>query len=252
VTLPCRYVYGIVASGTHDWRLDTGVGDATLETIERDALAALASPLPTGEVRASRRNLYAHLRALECAFAATPIIPLPFGTVFDSVDAVREQLLGARQAELSELLQRIGGLAQFTLTAAYDEERVLREIVTGDERHLKLREQSRGPSEAGYAARLRLGELVAASLELVRDRDADALAVRLASLVEEFEAVDRRLDQVLRAELLVLRSKIDEFEDAVARLADEAAGRILFELVGPLPPTAFIERLRAVEAPAWA
>jgi hypothetical protein len=245
-------VYGIVASGTHDWRLDTGVGDLPIETIEQDALAALATPLPSGDVRASRRNLYAHLRALECAFAATPILPFPFGTVFESVEAVREELLGARQDELVELLRRIEGLVQLTLTASYDEERVLREIITGDVGLLALRDRSRGRSEAAYAARLRLGEAVAGSLELARDRDADALFGRLASVVEDAVALDRRLDQVLRADVLVARSKLGRFESAVAELAEEAAGRILFELVGPLPPTAFIERLRVAEAPAWA
>lgn len=252
MTDPCRYVYGVVASGTHDWRLDTGVGDAPIETIESGRLAALTSPLPTSEVRASRRNLYAHLRALECAFAATPILPLPFGTVFESADAVREELLGARETELVELLRRIDGLAQFTLTATYDEDRILREIVSGDTRLLQLREQSRGGGEAAAAARLRLGELVAGALELARDRDGEALVARLGAVVEDIAVADGRLDQVLRADLLVTRPKLAEFETAVARLAEDAAGRILFELVGPLPPTAFIERLRVAEAPAWA
>jgi hypothetical protein len=212
----------------------------------------LASALPTAEVRASRRSLYAHLRVLESAFAATPILPLPFGTVFTSEDAVREELLGRREAELVELLGRIEGLMQFTLTATYDEEQVLREIVAGDEHLLRLREVSRGEGDAAHAARLRLGEAVAASLELVRDRDAEALVGRLAPMLEDVALAEGRLDRVLRADLLVHRSRLAELERTVSRLAEDSAGRILFELVGPLPPTSFIERLRPAEATAWA
>jgi len=252
VTDGYRYVYGVVASGRRDWRLDAGVDGAPVRTIEVGPLAALVSDLPAPEVRASRRALYSHLRVLESAFAATPIVPLPFGTVIESDEAVRDQLLRRRETELVELLSRIEGLSQFTLTARYDEERVLREIVAADARLLQLREQSRGAGEAAHAARLRLGELVASSLQLVGEQDAHSVVAAIGPVVEHVDVADGRLDRILRAEVLVRRDKAAAFETTVAQLADGAGGRILFELVGPLPPTSFIERLRVAEEPAWA
>jgi hypothetical protein len=53
-------------------------------------------------------------------------------------------------------------------------------------------------------------------------------------------------DGAVNAAFLVERSRVDEFSEAVARLADEVDGRMRLRYVGPLPPYSFTEDQEAV------
>jgi hypothetical protein len=248
---PQLYVYGVVATGSLDAPELEGVRAQAVVQIEDDGLAALASELPEPDVRVRRRDLQAHLDVMEAAFERTTIIPCSFGTAFPSEEAVREELLGARREHLLELLEVLDRRAQFELSVVYDDETVLREVVRSEPEIAKLSSQTREGGDATYFARMRLGELVAEALEARRRADAGSLLDALAPHAEAVEVQDARQDRVLKASFLVPQDRIRVFEHAVEQLAEDGNGRMRFQLVGPLPPTAFVRPADA-EVGAWA
>jgi hypothetical protein len=233
------YVYGVVRSGALETPAAAGVGDAAVELIEHDGLAAVASRLPEGRLRVRRRDLMRHLHTLEAAFENATIVPCAFGTVLESEAAVESDLLQARRDEVLALLDHLEGRVQMNVKVSYDEEVVLREVVTGDPRIAALRRRTRERGDMAYYESIQLGELVSAALGQRRARDAELVLSRLQSASEDAVAEEADDLHVLKASFLVSREQLERFDDALEALAATEAPRLRFESFGPLPPTAF-------------
>jgi hypothetical protein len=150
-----------------------------------------------------------HLRVLETAFADATIVPCAFGMVLRNRQAVKTDLLSARRPELLALLERLDGRIQLNVTASYDEEAVLREVVADEPEIARLRSRSRELGAAGHFERIRLGELVAAALAERRATDAQRVLDRLAPESDDV-IVERGGDTVaLKASFLVHRDGCD-------------------------------------------
>jgi hypothetical protein len=126
--------------------------------------------------------------------------------------------------------------------ASYDEAEVLRDVVASEPRIAHARERAKKLGDAGYYENIRLGELVTAHLSARRSDDAERIHARLAPLVAEVvaDARDAEALLVLKASFLVERKLLDRFDAELESLAKQEAPTIRFELVGPLPPTAFV------------
>jgi len=240
------YVYGVVAREAALELPVAGVADAPVRTLPEGGVAALVSPLPAERFRVRRRDLTNHLRVLEEVFAAATVVPCAFGMVVPSEQSVRE-FLQPRQAELRALLERLDGHVQLNVRASYDEDVVLREIVANDPSIAQLRERTRTQGNAGYFDRIRLGELIAAELARLRERDADELLQRLSEHAADI-AVDEPSDgPVLKASFLVARDRLEAFDAELEQVANTHAPRLRIDSLGPLPPTAFA----ALEGAGW-
>jgi len=202
-------------------------------------LGALASELTEERLRVRRRDLMSHLRVLETAFADATIVPCAFGMVLRSREAVKTDLLSARRPELVALLERLDGRVQLNVTAAYDEEAVLREVVADEPEIARLRSRSRELGAAGHFERIRLGELVAAALAGRRTTDAQRVLDRLAPESDDVIVAPGGDTVALKASFLVRRDGCDRFDATLEALAAGEAPRLAFESIGPLPPTAF-------------
>jgi hypothetical protein len=218
-----------------------GVSGRPVATIESDGLAAVVSELAEERLRVRRRDLLGHLRVLEQVFAETTIVPCAFGMVLPSRDAVATDFLTRRRSELLGLLEQLEGRAQLNVTATYDEDSVLREIVQTDARIARGREQTRALGRAGHFASIQLGELVAGALAERREADGRRLLERLVAESEDVVVGSADDVTVLKASFLVGRGGAKRFDAVLEELAQAEAPRIMFEAIGPLPPTAFAE-----------
>jgi hypothetical protein len=236
------YVYGVVSAGASISLPSDGVASAETRLIESDGLAALVSSVPTERLRVRRRDLHAHLRALEQLFEQTTVVPCRFGTVLPSEEDVRQQVLEARRDELSGLLETLADRAQMNVKATYDEAEVLREVVASEPRIGQALERARKLGDAAYYENIRLGELVAARLSARRNDDAERIHARLAPLATEVAADSAEGEAlvVLKASFLVERKLLERFDSELESLAKQEAPAVRFELLGPLPPTAFV------------
>ena len=234
------YVYGITwVEGTSS-RRGAGVGGADVGSIEHGDIAAVVSVVPNEPVRARRRDLMRHMDVLQRVFASATVLPLQFGSLFDDLDVVEEGLLAERYDELVDLLQRFDGLAELRIRASYREDAILAEIVQGDARIARLREQTRDAA-ASDPRRIHLGEAVARALSAERDRDARAIVQGLRPLAADAVIEELRTElELLRASYLVEQRKIAAFDRRMDELAGPNRERVAFTYTGPLPPHSFV------------
>jgi hypothetical protein len=243
------YLYGIARAAEETEVQAPGVG-ADKEGVRRvvhGELAALVSDVEPGPLVAAR-GLRAHWRVLEEAASKATVLPVRFGTVMESEGAVVDRFLAPRHDHLVAQLAGLSGKVQLSVKAFYDEDRLMRGVLQGSPAVAQLRERVRGrPKAATYYDRIQLGELVAGEVDRARESDSAMVFDRLEPL-----AVDARReppgtpDGAVNAAFLVDRSRVDEFSEAVARLADEVEGRMRLRYVGPLPPYSFTEEQEAV------
>src|SRR5919201_1204382 len=227
------YVYGVVRAEELPAVSTEGVAGTSVELLEHEGLAALVSKLPPGDLRVKRRDLNRHLSVLEEAFAETTIVPCAFGTVVDSEADVETALLSGQRDELLAALRRLDGMVQLNVKAVYDEEELLRALVTENPELARLRHA------VGYHEKMRLGELVSALVSERREDDAARLVADLSRAAE-----DVVLDPVgeyvaLKASFLVPRKRLKRFDSRLEKTARQEQPLLQFEVIGPLPPTAF-------------
>jgi len=247
---PTLYVYGVLPASERRAVTVAGVEDSGVRTVRHGELAALVSDLDS-EALAAAREVRAHWRVLEEASAGATVLPVRFGTVMESESAVRDRLLEPNAERLVGLLRELEGRVQLNVRGEYDEERLLRAVVSGSPQVAALRERLQTlPDAAGYYDRIRLGELVAAEIERRREEDRAVALERLEPL-----AVSASTEAVTGTEgafnlaFLVERGRLDRFSAAVRGLAEEVGERVRIRYVGPLPPYSFADaELTAGEA----
>jgi hypothetical protein len=236
-------LYGVAAAGLVVPAELVGVDEQPVVLVPYGDIAAVTSPLPADSMLAGRAELLAHSHVLDAIAAAGPVVPVRFGSVLQSTDAVARELLEPRHDELLAILGELAGHAQFTVRARYDEQQILTEVVAENAEIAQLRALTRErPDASSYGERVRLGELVARALEAKSIEDGRRL---LAELERYATAVNVResagLDRLLDVALLVDDSRRAEFEEAVEALAAEFAGRARLKLVGPTAPYDFVD-----------
>ncbi|MBD0330263.1 MAG: GvpL/GvpF family gas vesicle protein [Thermoleophilia bacterium] len=237
------YVYGVAPAGSPLALAGRGLADQPVYAVETARLRAIASAAPAGLVEATRENLGAHLRVVREAREAGTVVPFRFGLVMPDDEAVRAELLTANADALEAVLAELDGRWEMTVRALYDEDALLREAVDGRRDVARLREEVRRlPEDAGYFARIRLGEAVAAAIGALRERDAGLVVDRLAPLAVDVRTARDQPERVaVKASFLVDEDRLGEFDAALEALATELAPRIRFKAVGPLPAHSFAD-----------
>jgi Gas vesicle synthesis protein GvpL/GvpF len=236
------YVYG-VRKPSRSTISSTGIGGAELRQIESGGVAALVSELPQRQLELGKDALTTHARVLEKALEQGTVLPMRFGVVLESPDEVQSRVLDAHQDELREQLDQFEGKVELRVRAIYDEQQLMREIVTEDREIAKLRERVRRTNDdASYFDRIRLGELVALAIDAKRDHDTNAIIPRLeehANAAVLSEPSHERM--AFNASFLVDRDRIGEFDRAVDDIGRQQADRMRLKYIGPLPPHSFAE-----------
>jgi Gas vesicle synthesis protein GvpL/GvpF len=246
------YVYGVLRAKDFGAVSGTGVVGAPIRNVEHDGVAALVSTFDDSALVAAR-GLRSHWKVLDEVSKSATVLPVRFGTVLESDDAVRAELLEPNAERLSGLLEELDGRVQLTVKGDYDEELLLRDVVHDTPAIAAMnRDLNRLPKEAGYYGRIRLGEAVAAEVERRRTEDTGLALDRLAPLAvaSRSEAVSGA-DAAFNIAFLVDRERMDGFGKAVAALAGELGERLSIRYVGPLPPYSFAEMDLAAGVATW-
>jgi hypothetical protein len=152
------------------------------------------------------------------------------------------ELLGPDEELFADLLEQLEGRTQLNLYAAYREGVALREVVATEPEIARLREHTRGlPEDAGYADRVRLGELVSRVMEAKVEDDAAALVDAVADYVAAYTVSLRSgVDELAKVSLLVDRDRQEDLEDHLEALAEAVHERLALRLVGPMAPYDFV------------
>jgi hypothetical protein len=222
-----------------------GLDDNPVELLTHGGLGAVVGEFTLDRPPGRRQDLTAYTRVVDALPAGGPVAPFRFGTVMPDARAVVDDVLGAQEQALGELLESLDGQIQYNLRATYVEDAVLAEIVEGDQRIRELRERTRALPEdlqdAGLRDRIRLGELVSHQWERLAHADADTLLAELSpTLTAHVLRREPGAEAVLDAALLVAVDRSQEVEDLLERLAADSHGRLRLRLVGPVAPYDFV------------
>ena len=237
------HVHGVTSAGER-----AAIEGAGGRAIVHGPLGAIASDAVEGTRAADLMRR--HWQLLETIAATATVVPVQFGTAMAGDAAVADEFLAPRQDDLLAQLAALEGKVQMTVKGSYDETALLRSVVADSPAIASLRERVQGmPEAAGHFERIRLGELVAAEVERIRERDARVLHEQLDPLaVATSREVVGGLQAAVNSAFLVERARTADFARAVDAAAAQLGDRIELRLLGPLPPYSFV----AEEVPAWA
>jgi hypothetical protein len=166
-----------------------------------------------------------------------------FGVVMDGSEDVRRQLLEPHREDLRTQLIELAGKVELNVRAVYEEDVLLREILSEDPEIARLRDVIRDRSEdATYYERIRLGELVAKAVEAKRHNDAQAIVDALAPETLAADVLPPAHERVaVSVSFLVERARLEAFDAVLEAIARDLVGRIRFKLTGPRAPHSFVE-----------
>ncbi|GAA3646715.1 GvpL/GvpF family gas vesicle protein [Nonomuraea antimicrobica] len=243
------YVYGLVPEDVEVAEDAQGVGDgakAKVTSIPHGEIAALVSDVALDRPLGTPADLLGHEELLDATAAEVPVLPLRFGSVVSSPEAVVEELLAPHHDEFLHALQEMEGRAQYVVKGRYVEETVLWEVLDEYPEAAKLRDQIREVGEeAARDLRVELGELVDDAIAAKREADTDAVleAVEPVSVLAAVRAPSHEEDAIHLA-LLMEKDRQDELEQVVADFAERWAGRVDFRLLGPMAAYDFVASAR--------
>jgi hypothetical protein len=236
------YVYGIVRGKARLPQDLRGLGGAEVSLVRHGDLAGVVSEIPAGQALGTREDLMAHEEVVETLAVETTTLPLRFGAVVTTVDALVEEMLVPYHDWFMDVLADLSGVRELVVTGVYVENVVIREVLAEDPEAARLRERVRElPEDAAYYERIRLGELIVKALDEKRRRDTE----ELVDVLEPY-AADVALrspageDTAADVAFLVTERRLPEFEEAVGALGERWAGRVRLRLVGPLAPYDFV------------
>jgi hypothetical protein len=236
------YVYGILPGDVELTEEIRGVSNSKVKLVHGGELAALVSEVPLTGPIGTPDDLQAHQELLDSTATGAPVLPLRFGAVLTSEDAVVSELLEPHHDEFAAALSELEGRMEFVVRGRYAEQAILEEILSENEEAAQLRDQIRdADADATRDARIRLGEIINHEVAARRDEDTQQVVSALedyvvASVVREpsheFDAVN--------VAFLVDEDKEDEFSQAVDDLGGRWEERVELRLQGPMAPYDFV------------
>jgi hypothetical protein len=236
------YVYGLMRAEDAARAVEAAAGPP-LDTVEHEGLSALVRDVGEGSIRLRRESALAHSDTVQAAFEHGPVLPVRFGTVLPDAATLQAELLAPRAAALRGRLEALDGLAEMQVKTTYLEEPLLRSILDGDARLSQSAARIRAlPPEATHFERINLGEAIHHEVQVRRQADSGWLVDQLRPLAVAVHVREPRHERaVLNASFLVPRERLKDFDNEVQRLSDQAAERMQFRLIGPMPTHSFAE-----------
>lgn len=230
------YVYAIVPQGAPIPPRLGGFG-GPLTTVPCRALAAAISVVGAAEVRPAPENLLRHEAIVEALRRHGPALPVRFGTVLPSLDAV-VRALAERYALLVADMDRLTDKIEFDVAVLWDPTHAVA-AQRLDAEAPDLAAVALGPGtrylRARLAAQRREDVLRSRAVALARALDAELLGAALES--RHHVLPTPRL--ALTAAYLLPRARAGAFREAFASARRAHAGEHLL-LSGPWPPYSFV------------
>lgn len=243
------YVYGIFPADIELAGEQSGVGDppGALRLVRGGDLAALVSEVDLAGPLGTPDDLRAHQEILDRSAAVLPVLPLRFGAVLASDDAVASELLEAHREEFATALGALEGRAEYLAKGRYDQDAILAEVLAASPEADRLRAEIRDADPAASRdARIALGELVSRAIMARREADTQVLTDRMAGLGAASVNRDptHDLDAVHVAFLLDKDQAVD-LDEVIADLAGQWDGRVELRVLGPMAAYDFVSTAAA-------
>lgn len=256
------YVYGFTRPDDPTPLSEAGVaGDTDVVKLPMGEIAAVVSPLeveeflPDGgdqplDMEWVAPRALRHERVVEEVMETAPILPLTFGVVFSSPQALFQAVAGHRR-EIAEFLAYAEDKQEWALKAFADPSKVREDLARSARFQARRAELPQSPGARYFHEKrlqLELERGVGPASRAMAERVLQELvpsAVATKSLrLSPREMTGRGEDMVLNAAFLVRVDQVDEFLERVRRLAETYGPRgLTVEATGPWPPYSFCPAL---------
>lgn len=241
VALGC-YLYAVIDLEKNLDGHQTGIDEGEVYTIQEGKLAAVVSNLMVEKIRPERRRLAAHHEVLKNLMAEHTVLPMAFGLVAESPNAIRKILSNNREA-LTEQLGRVANKVEMGLRVAWDVPDIFEYFVnTHAELQLLRNQVFRTGREPSQADKIELGRLFDRSLTNERQMHSEKVMDILRPYcfeIKENKPRDER--EVMNLACLVGKANQQEFEQGIFEAANLFDNHFSFNFNGPWPPHNFVD-----------
>lgn len=253
-----RYIYCIIGAGEEKkfaYPAIGGRGDEVYSIPYQD-IAAVISPSPITKYSISRENTIAHQKVLEELMKDFTVLPVKFGTVAGGKNGVfvderiREEVLKTRYEELKDLSIRMDGRIELGVKAFWvDMKIIFGEIVEENSQIKRLRQKLVSkPITQPFGEKATLGEMVKNALERKKAKEEKDILNVLKKICADWRSNKVFGDKMItNCSFLVEKSKVEQFDRLVDKLATTYSERTKFKYVGPVPPINFVELVIVLE-----
>ena len=237
-----NYLYAIVEGGDPRSYPSLGIEGGDVYTISEGRVAAVVSGLAGAKVRPQRANLAAHQAVLKCLMAATTPLPMAFGTVAASPEAIRG-ILVRNQRAFEEQLRRVAGKVEMGLRVAWDVPNIFEYFVNTHAELRLARDRLVGARhEFTQEEKIELGRMFDRLLNDDREDHTRKVELVLAPVCAEFKANQCRHEhEVMNLACLVRREAQEEFSAGVFAAAKRFDNNFAFDYSGPWAPHNFVD-----------
>jgi Gas vesicle synthesis protein GvpL/GvpF len=220
-----------------------GLAGAPLRVLPFRDVAAVVSRHPVQPLMPLRSNLEPHHRIVRHISSEATLVPAAFGHISetddDIVGVLRDNYDGIR-----EELERLAQKCEMGLKLSWNVENIFDMLVRIDRPLRELRDRVFRNRQPSLNEKLEVG----AAFEAALNRERERLTLRLVGALEPvmcdiFFAPLRNERIVCRPALLVERTRVGEFHEALKTAAALFDSNFLLDSSGPWPPYSFV-RLR--------
>ena len=237
-----NYLYAIVAGGEPRSYPSLGIDGSDVYTIDQGRVAAVVSGLASPKIRPERAKLAAHQAVLKCLMADTTPLPMAFGTIAASPEAIRG-ILVRNQHAFQEQLQRVAGKVEMGLRVAWDVPNIFEYFVNTHAELRLARDRLVGVRhQFTQEEKIELGRMFDRLLNDDREDHTRNVQHALARVCVEFKANPCRSEhEVMNVACLVRRDAQEEFSAGVFAAAKLFDNSFAFDYSGPWAPHNFVE-----------
>jgi len=236
------YLYAIVAAGEPRSYPSLGIDGSDVYTITEGRLSAVVSGLAAPKVRPQRASLAAHQAVLKRLMAETTPLPIAFGTIAASPEAIGK-ILARNQRAFQEQIRHVAGKVEMGLRVAWDVPNIFEYFVNTHAELRLARDRLVGVRhEFTQEEKIELGRMFDRLLNEDRADHTRKVEQVLTPVCVEFKANQCRNErEVMNLACLVGRDAHEEFSAGVFAAAKLFDNNFSFDYSGPWAPHNFVE-----------
>ncbi|MBI4714575.1 MAG: GvpL/GvpF family gas vesicle protein [Nitrospirae bacterium] len=237
-----RYLYAIAPSEIclKDFK-SAGIEEGAVYTILGGGVAAVVSDLPRKTLRPERRHLTAHQAVIRRLMEETTVLPVSFGVISESSQAVRK-MLSLNRARFVSQLDHVAGKVEMGLRVTRDVPNIFEYMVNAYPELRSARDQwFRSNHEPTVEEKIEVGRIFERILnedrKILTDRVEEILIPRCSEIKRDPLRDER---EVMHLACLIARESQASFEAGVLEAAGFFDHHYSFDYNGPWAPHNFV------------
>ena len=237
-----KYLYAIAAGSEQRDYGPLGIAGGTVYSVPTGGVAAIVSDLPAGRIRPERRNLAAHRDVIMRLMQDSTVLPISFGMIGDSRQAI-QKILSRNQEALVFQLRRLADKTEMGLHVTWDVPNIFDYFVATHPELRAARDRIVGAhGEPTHEEKIELGHLFERILNEDRERLTATVEEGLAaSCFETKRNPCRDVKEVMNLACLINRKDLGAFQAGVLQAASLFDDSFSFDYNGPWAPHNFVE-----------